>query len=153
MLKYRRLNNDELKELEKEFIHFLAANGIDAPKWQQLKAEKIDEAEHFIDAFSNVVLEKSLSKINYIEHKTPTDYKVFFYDKDEAFFYGLKSQKIDLLQLDISSVEEVLKTDNIQLLKASKKYTTTREQELFDMIQKGCSVTDHSFYLLLKQLA
>ena len=153
MLKYRRLNHDELNELEKEFIHFLAANGIDAIKWQELKAEKIDEAESFIDAFSNVVLEKSLSKINYIEHKTSTDYKVFFYDKNEAHFFGLKSQKIDLMQIDLAALEEFLKSDNIQLIKASQKYTNTREMELFEMLQKGCSVTDHNFYLLLKQLA
>ena len=78
MVKYRRLSIEELEELEKEFIQFLAVNGIDAAKWQDLKQNQIEEANEFIDSFSDLVFGKSLEGVQYIEHRTASDYKIFF---------------------------------------------------------------------------
>lgn len=37
-MKYRRLTAEELSGLEKEFVHYLIINGIDAQEWEKLKA-------------------------------------------------------------------------------------------------------------------
>jgi hypothetical protein len=35
-MKYRCLTDDELKELETEFKHFLISNGVHTEEWEQL---------------------------------------------------------------------------------------------------------------------
>ena len=39
-MKFSRLSLSELESLEKEFIEFLAANGIDSDYWVKLKKEE-----------------------------------------------------------------------------------------------------------------
>ena len=148
MIKYRRLSLKELKALEKEFVEFLAVNGVDAPKWQELKAENKLQADHFIDAFSNVVMEKSLQNICYIEHKTETDYKIFHFGDEKAEMIGLKSQGINFLEEDMAKIS----LEKVELIKGTKAYDKTREIELFDLMQKGCTVAERKQFALLKQL-
>ncbi len=68
-MKYRRLSTDELQELEKEFVHFLVSNGIAADDWVKLKEEENDKAEALIDTFSDVVMEKVLGKVDFLEKR------------------------------------------------------------------------------------
>lgn len=154
MVKYRKLSIEELEELKTEFIQFLAVNGIDAEKWQDIKKNNITEAEQFIDSFSDVVLEKSLQSIKYIEHRTSTDYKVFFYDEQKATMIGVKSSSVNLLENSwIERSEELLIKDKISFIKGVKHYTDTRLKELFEMLKKGCVPTDQKLYTLLKKVA
>lgn len=152
-MKYRRLTKDELDELEKEFIQFLAVNGIDAPKWQEIKSKQKEDANQLIDTFSDLVIEKSLQNIKYVEHGTSTDYKIFFYDTNQAQMIGVKSSTIDLLKNNwTENALEYLNNGSISIVKGEKNYTTSREEELFEMTQKGCMVTEGMMYNLLKKL-
>ena len=154
MLKYRKLSIEELEELETEFIQFLAVNGIDAQKWQELKASDDDEVDTLIDLFSDMVIEKSLQSVKYIEHRTATDYKIFFYDEDKAYMFGLKSQSVNLL--DENAFEKISKhlgENTVSLIKASKTYSNLREIELFEALKNGCIVTESKLFSLLKKLA
>ena len=154
MIKYRRLSVEELEELEKEFIHFLAVNGIDADKWQDLKQNQNEEAEQFIESFSDLVVEKSLQSIEYIEHRTSSDYKIFFYDETEAQMIGVKSNSVNLLDNDWhASPKDHLTSGEISIIKGSKIYSKSRPEELFDMIQKGCLTAEQKTFTLLKKLA
>ena len=154
MVKYRRLSIDELEELEKEFIQFLAVNGIDATKWQELKASKTNEADNIIDSFSDVVVEKSLQNIKYIEHRTSSDYKIFFYDEKEAHMIGVKSNSIDLLKSDWhKKAPEYFSKNQISLIKGTKKFSKSRTEELFEMLQKGCSPSEQKWFSVLGKLA
>lgn len=154
MIKYRKLSIEELEELEKEFIQFLAVNGIDAQKWQELKSSEDDEVDALIDLFSDMVMEKSLQNIQYIEHRTPSDYKIFFYDETEAHMFGIKSQSANLLDENaFDKLEEHLRNNTISLIKASKLYSKSREVELFETLKNGCVVTESKLFSLLKKLA
>ena len=44
-MKYRRLNESELKDLEQDFIRFLASNQITASDWEKLKGEETEKRE------------------------------------------------------------------------------------------------------------
>ena len=41
---------------------------------------------------------------------------------------------------------------NIEIFKATKHYSKSREVELFEMTEKGCEITNHTLYDLLKQM-
>jgi hypothetical protein len=76
LVKYRRLRKDELEELEGEFIKFLASNTVTADDWVKTKAETPEKAEDLLDVFSDIVFEKILEKVEYLEHKRPKDFRV-----------------------------------------------------------------------------
>ena len=57
-MKYRRLNEAELKDLEQDFIRFLASNQVTADDWKKLKDSKSDQADGLIGLFSDQVFDK-----------------------------------------------------------------------------------------------
>jgi hypothetical protein len=149
MTKYRILTKEELEELQPEFIQYLSSNGIDADKWKFILKNDKKEMNLHIDLFSDIVLQKSLEKINYIEFRTENDLKLFYFDKKEAFYIGLKSKTINLEKLDLSKKEQLKEID---LFKANKTYSSSREKEVFDLLNKGCVVSDGSLFYQLKKL-
>ena len=78
-MKYRKLKPEELEPLKKEFIQFLAANTITGDDWAKTKAEKPEEK--IIALFSDIVWEKSLEKIHYLEHRDERYLKFFTSEK------------------------------------------------------------------------
>lgn len=149
-MSFRRLTVEELEELKEEFVQYLIANGIDANLWERFKKEDPEKADLFVQKFSQLVLEKSLEKVEYLEHRTPTDLKLFFCDKERIDLIALKSSTVDLTNLSSFSAEDF---KEVELFTASKPYQKNREIELFEMTEKGCVITDHTLYLLLKQMA
>ncbi len=148
-MEYRKLTNEELEELKEEFIQYLVSNGVDAEMWEKFKAEEPESADKLVEQFSQVILQKSLERIEYLEHRTPTDLKLFFCDKDKIDLIALKSTTVDLTNLSEFSADDF---KNIEVFTASKKYSKQRELELFEMTEKGCLVTDHTLYRLIKQM-
>ena len=149
-MSYRRLSEEELEELKEEFIQYLVANGIEAKLWEKFKKEDSEKADAFIAQFSEVVLEKALEKIEYLEHRTTTDLKLFFCGKEQMDLIALKSSTVDLTKISDFSEADF---ENIEVFKASKPYSKKREVELFEMTEKGCTVTTHTLFNLLKQMA
>lgn len=62
--KYRILTNQELKELEKEFVQFLISNGIEGEAWSLLNEKDPDRALDLMIVFSDLIFSK-------IEEETP----------------------------------------------------------------------------------
>ena len=147
-LKYRRLTDEELEILKNEFVQYLVANGIDSDMWEKFKKEDPDKASIFVDLFSDVVLEKSLEKVEYLEHRTPSDLKLFYCGQDKMDLIALKSTSVDLTNLKDFTEEDFA---NVELFTASKNYDKKRELEIFELTQKGCEVTNHILYRLLEQ--
>ena len=148
-MSYRKLTVDELEELKEEFIQYLVANGIDAKMWERFKEEDPEKADVFVQQFSQVVLESSLERIQYLEHRTSTDLKLFFCDKEKIELIALKSKTVDLMSLSSFTAEDF---KEIEVFTASKPYGKKRELELFEMTEKGCVITDHTLFRLLKQM-
>ncbi len=148
MPKYRLLEQDELKNLEPEFIQYLSSNGIDADKWKSILENDKSEMEMHIELFSDVVLQKSLEKISYLEHRTSSDLKLFYFEETEASLLALKSSTVDLLE--ITTIDKT-NLDNIELYTATKKYSSTRESEIFELLNKGCTISKGDLFYQLKQ--
>lgn len=158
-MKYRRLTNEELAELETEFIRFLVSNTVTGDDWEKIKKEDPKKAEGLIEIFSDIVFDKTISKIEYLEMKTPKDLKIFQCNKDNIELMGLKidgESELDLTH-DISSEEMMVKLQSsdakLQLYSANKKYKNeNREQELFQMMQWGSLISDGKLFHLLRTL-
>ncbi len=157
-MKYRRLTDPELKELEKEFVNFLVANTITADDWLKIKEFDPEKAEVLIELFSDVVLDKVLKKVQFIEHRDERDLIVFHCGKDEIELFGLTVSEelaIDLTN-EASVVSMLLNSEmldgKVKSFRQTKPYIKSREVEIFEMIQSGCLITDDSIYNTLKGL-
>lgn len=153
MTKYRTLTSEELPLFEQEFKEYLAINGIDADMWVKLKEEEPDKAEKIIDVFADVVFNTVLMKVKYIEHISENSLKYFRYDTDQAILIGIDGEGVDF-----SNKESILRavddtSHKIEFFTTTKKYTQKREEEIFQMLKNGCSISDGSMFERLLELA
>lgn len=151
MSKFRELSLEELKLFEKEFINYLAVNGIDADLWQKIKQNEPQKAEKLMSIFGDFVYTTVLHKIEYLEIATKSAIKYFKFLSDRAILIGLDSENIDF-----SNKESVLNAignakSQIQIYTTSKTYTKSREEEIFDMMKMGCNISDGKVFELLKE--
>jgi len=146
---YRRLSNAELEELKDEFIKFLSANTITGPDWKKMKTENKEKAEALIDTFSDIVMQKVLEKVEYVEHREPKTWWVFHCKKESIIMLHITSEEgADIDFTDTATLQQIDQVP-ISVHRAEKDYNSTREKEVFDMIQKGCSITDDRLFKML----
>lgn len=156
---YRRLDKAELEALEKDFARFLATHQITADDWVKLKKEQYDRVEELIEIYSDIVFDKTLKELNYLEYKSAYDIKTFHCAKDKIILMGIavpKDAGIDFTN-DKTPQEmmAILKDSgkNIQIYTAEKSYNGNREKELFQMLESGCLISrDGYLYKTLHQL-
>jgi len=154
-MRYRRLTNEELKELEKEFVRFLASNTVTGDDWEKIKIEDPDKAEKLIEMFSDIVFEKTISNIEYLEYRSPRDLKVFHCKDDLIEMVGItvegKSDVDFSKDIDADKMMHQLQASkaSLKLMAANKKYKKTKELEIFDMMQWGCLISDGKLFQTL----
>ena len=158
-MKYRRLNEAELKDLEQDFIRFLASNQVTADDWKKLKNSKSDQVDGLIGLFSDQVFDKVFDKLEYLEYKTVNDRKTFHCQKEKIVMMGLfveGNTQINFAQNQ--SAEEIMQTvkasgSAVKIYTAEKTYKGERNQELFKMMENGCLISkDGSLYKTLFSL-
>ena len=143
-MKYRRLSKAELKELEKDFVKFLAANHITADDWVKLKKNDLAKVEELIQIYSDIVFDKTLVKLEYLEFKTKHDIKTFHCQAEKMVLMGIAvapDSGVDFTQ-DLSSqkIMQKLKAagQELQIYTAEKRYNGNREKELFQKLSNQC---------------
>jgi len=149
MPKYRRLSLEELKQLEDSFIRFLAAQSITGADWKKISEDEADRSVQLIDAFSDVVMEKTLHNVKNLEQRLPGRIVFYkFYDK-HAIMIGLElkeGQNYDMSK-DFSWIElaEVLEKekDKFSFLSGRKEYIKSRSEEVFEILQQGCQISEN----------
>ena len=157
-MRYRRLTNDELKELEKEFVRFLASNTVTGDDWEKIKKEDSEKAEKLIGMFSDIVFEKTISKIEYLEYRSPKDLKVFHCKDDIIEMVGIMvegNSDIDFsknIEADKMIHQLQASQASLKMMAANKKYKKTKELEIFDMMQWGCLISDGKLFQTLNAM-
>ncbi len=158
-MKYRRLNETELKELEQDFVRFLSSNQIPADDWVKLKESDMEKAEGLIELFSDQVFDKVFDKLEYLEFKTVNDIKTFHCQKEKIVMMGLFVE--GNVQIDFSkntSPEDIMTSVKnsgaaVKIYTAEKTYKGDRNQELFKMMENGCLISkDGALYKTLNGL-
>ena len=147
-MKYRLLDKEELVEMETEFIRFLATNSIPGPDWEKMKTTQPKRVNSLIEEFSDLVFEKIMLGIEFLEMKVTNDVKVFRCGKEKIELIGLSvegAKNIDFTT-DQPPAEMMaqFKKDGAQLklYQAEKPYKGNREKELFAMLEAGCVITN-----------
>lgn len=144
--KYRALTQEELNELEKEFIDYLIVNGITAGDWVRIKEEDNEKAIDIVTLFSDVILEGVLRKIQFLEHRTKTDIKAFQCLGEKMVLVGMISENPNIDFRSEASFGDNTTPTGVKVYTTEKTYSKKRELELFEMIQHGCQISDgHSF--------
>lgn len=154
---YRRLNQEELQSLRTEFTQFLASNTVTANDWVTLKKDSPEKAEGLIDLFSDIVFEKTLDKIQYLQHRTPDNLRIFECGPEKMIMLGLYvegSADLDFTKPgQPAEMLQKLRTSNakLKMYQAEKAYNASgRKKELFKMMEEGCLISDGRLYQALK---
>ena len=146
-VKYRRLHRDELEELEQEFVKFLASNTVTADDWVKIKVESPEKAERLLDMFSDIVFEKILLNVEYLEHKRPRDVRAYKFLDDKVMMMGMYIEgesSLDFTQQ--SSPQEMLSELNkvggsVKMFSGEKTYKYTKEMEIFKIMEEGALIS------------
>ena len=149
-MKYKRLRLDELQELEPEFVHFLAANQITAPEWVEMKANDIERVDELIDLFSDMVFERVLQKIHYVQYLTRQDKMVFHCKEDSLHMLGIQlsdESGLDLTDPDFyEQWEQSGDSAGITVYAKENPYTEQREKVIFQLLESGCEIVDEQVF-------
>ena len=154
-MKYKRLSTEELKELEPEFINFLAAAQITGPDWDKMKKNELVKAEELIEVFSDMVYEKVLSKIKFLEYRDITTLNIFNCVEDKIILVGLRVNEHSLLDLTASEISSQWSESHayaVTVIKTERPYNRERGQEVFELLQNGCLITDDRLYNILSAM-
>jgi hypothetical protein len=128
-MKYTRIPTDELEKLEDEFVNFLVMNGIIADDWVAIKENEPLNANEIVNQFSEVVWESILRSTKYLN-------KV---EEESAYYFKCDTDKIYLIKVDKTEAAA-------EQFSTSKEYNKTRELELFEMLQSGCTISEGEEY-------
>jgi hypothetical protein len=128
-MKYTCIPTDELEKLEDEFVNFLVMNGIIADDWVAIKENEPLNADEIVNQFSEVVWESILRSTKYLN-------KV---EEESAYYFKCDTDKIYLIKVDKTEAAA-------EQFSTSKEYNKTRELELFEMLQSGCTISEGEEY-------
>ena len=76
-MKYHRLTHDQFNEVHEEFAVFLATQGLDRLRWNELKNANSPKIPQLLDLFSDVVWDKIISECTFLEFSTPDQLFLF----------------------------------------------------------------------------
>lgn len=153
-MKYRQLTKEQFENLHQEFAHFLASQSIDVNEWNTIKKEKPNIAEEEMNIFSDIVWDDVLDKTKYIEHFSEKSLNLFKCDKDKIYRIVIKvNWDINLLQQQ--GFEWLMKNpmdNSVDIFKGNKQYSSQRNKEIFDVIEKGATISNGEIYKYFSQL-
>jgi hypothetical protein len=154
-MKYKRLTIEELRELQPEFVHFLAAAQITGPDWDAMKKDEPSKAETLIEVFSDMVYDKVMSKIKFLEYREKKTLNIFHCSDDTITLVGLRVNEhstMDLTAEDVFSRWTESSTNSVNVIKTERSYQKERGIEVFELLQSGCLITDDRLFNLLKSM-
>ena len=149
---YRLLSLEELTELEKEFVEYLVLNGITAEDWVKMKEQDKEGAERVIELFSDVVFEGIMRNVIFLEYHAENFIHAFQCLTDKLVLVAMESEdesEVNFLDAAFIEAASVNPPEKLIVRTTSKPYSKTREKELFDMIQAGCTISDGGLFKAL----
>jgi len=158
MPKYRILTSDELMQLEKIFINFLTVNSITSDEWTKIMSSNKEKMNSLIEEFSDVVFEKTLSNIKFLENRHSKKILMYKFNKDHILLEGIEIEnetsfdfrdKFSLEQLNGLFTDENIK---ISFIIGNKPYFEDPKKEAFDLMESGAMISQNKllFDLIVK---
>ena len=154
-MKYARLTKEQLEELHPEFITFLAAQSIDKIEWDDIKKNRPQVAEQEIDLFSDVIWDKALTNVIFIDHFSK-NYIFLFKCVDEVVFSWVvktNNPQIDFVSADgIHWLADNLFSNDVEITKGRKDISNNRNLALFEIIKQGGIISKGELFNKLDNL-
>lgn len=153
-MKYRQLTKEQFEELHKEFALFLASQSIDINEWNQIKKDKPEVAEEELNIFSDMVWDDVLTKTKYLEHFSKTSINLF-HCKKETIHRIVVKVNWDINLFDEEGFKWLMSNpldNSVEVFKGFKEYSTNRNKEIFDLIEKGSRVSKGEIYDYFQKL-
>ena len=154
-MKYARLTKEQLEELHPEFITFLATQSVDKTEWDDIKKNRPHLAEQEIDLFSDVIWDKALTNVSYIDHFSK-NYIFLFKCIDEVVFSWVvktNNPQIDFVSADgIHWLADNLFSNDVEITKGRKDISENRNIALFEIIKQGGIISKGELFNKLDSL-
>jgi len=154
-MKYARLTKEQLEELHPEFITFLATQSIDKIEWDDIKKNRPHVAEQEIDLFSDVIWDKALTNVSYIDHFSKNYIFLFKCVEEVVFSWVVKTNNP---QIDFVSAEGIhwladnLFSDDVEITRGRKDISANRNVALFEIIKQGGIISKGELFNKLDNL-
>lgn len=146
MAKYKPLSIEELKTLEKEFVEFLVINGIMHDDWNKMKDEDPAGTQKMTELFSDVVWESILRNTKYLDFRSPHSIKCFQCLDDKIVLVGVDSTSTDMSTAAFAKLPTKEYPDDVVAFTTEKKYSKSRELEVFEMLDWGCVISEGQLF-------
>lgn len=148
------LTKEEMQIFDEDFKHFLITTGVSNEEWIELNQSNVPKATELVELFSDTVLQKVYEKIQFIEFRSVDSCIVFHCEKESMELISLNKKGGNV---DLSSPENIHEAltknaDNLTCFKTEKRYNTSREQEIHELIEQGCFNSSKEFWDALKKL-
>ncbi|MFD1316334.1 DUF6495 family protein [Namhaeicola litoreus] len=154
-MKYQQLTKEQLKEFHEEFAVFLASQQITKDEWEEIKTNRPEIAEEELNLFSDVVWQKVLDNVYYLEHFSQKTLNLFKCLDDNIQRIVVEVDKVDFDFLDTDNFNWFLdqsKDPSISYFRGQKAYSNERNLELFDLIQKGSVISKGELFNAVEKL-
>ncbi len=146
-MKYARLNLQDLKDLEKEFVEFLVLNGIPAEDWEKMKKNDLEKVEGIIDQFSDAVWEGILRKTELVEFRRKDTLTVCKVVEGELRTLVIKTYDGDIDLTLAGDIDDALADlDNYEVNIRVDKITKPKTEQLFELLQIGFYISKDTRY-------
>ena len=154
-MKYTRLTKEQLEELHPEFIYFLATQTIDKKEWDDLKMNKPDIALQEIDVFSDLIWDKAITNVRFIDHFSKNH--IFLFKCHDTLLESLivqtSNEDIDFFTTEgLEWLGNNLFTDVVTIQTGKKEVAENRNEEVFKIIQNGGIISKGELYIKLTAL-
>ena len=154
-MKYTRLTKEQLEELHPEFITFLATQTIDKKEWDDLKTNKPEIALQEIDVFSDLIWDKAITNVRFIDHFSKNHIFLFKCHDEllESLIIQTSNEEIDFFTTEgLEWLGNNLFTDVVTIQTGKKEVTENRNEEVFKIIQNGGIISKGELYIKLTAL-
>lgn len=154
-MKYTRLTKEQLEELNPEFAHFLATQSIGKNEWEEIKQNKPNVAEDEIDVFSDVIWDRALKNVKYVDHFS-TNYIFLFQCHDtilESIIVKTNKEDVDFFTNEgIEWLGNNLFGEEVTIFTGKKNIEANRNEAVFEIIKDGGHISKGDLFIKLKTL-
>lgn len=154
-MKYRLLSKEQFEELHKEFSTYLASQGIDKGMWEQAKDKTPAKVISHLETFSDLVWDDVLNKTIHLEHYSKDGLNLFHCKASSIDRIVVRVEKEGINLLEKEGFEWFLDNSNdpsIHYFKGEKPYATTRNEELFKLVEQGAILANNKLFEAINAL-
>ena len=147
------MSKSQFESLSEEFALFLALQSIDKIRWDQIKSYNFSLTDKLLYQFSDMVWDRSLEKIIYLENRSDC----------HLFLFKCKNNSIDLILLEIETdcpflmnngyrkwLSKNLLDTRVKIFESTRLLYNNLKEEKYRLMTQGATVSNGEIYEDLK---